>query len=113
MFGLFKKSLTWGELEFLFKTSACAVFKADTSTPSRLEEYMTVLLEKGNYKLTQTQRSALLTAYSTVAVSIDLRNAFKDCNLPTGELDAKKFTALQENLSRNLIWFRDAPTFRP
>ncbi len=108
MFGMFKKSLTWGELEFLFKTSACEVFKDDAAASWRLEDYMTTLLEMGNYKLTQNQRSTLLAACSTVGVSSSLRLAFKDCNLPTGELDAKKFAALQEKLGENLVRFRES-----
>ena len=110
MFGLFKKSLAWGELEFLFKTSACTVFKEKSPTSQQLDEYIGLVLESGNYKLTPEQRSVLISACTTVSLSSNLRSAFKDCNLPTGELDAKRFAALQEMLGQNLIWFRDTPT---
>jgi len=113
MFGLFKKSIAWDDLEFLFKTSACEIFKNDIDASELdLRRRVDAVLNRGNFKITPAQISMLETAYMTVAMSRDLRVAFNGAVYPDGQLNTERYAQLQAELNKRLIYFRDAPTLK-
>ena len=108
MFGFLKKSVEWGELEFIFKIAACAVYGSNLESDAILvRQSVDTAIRKGGYKISVNQRSSLEAAYATLDISRELREAFKSCALPDGQIDAKRFIALNDLLAKHFILFRD------
>lgn len=106
MFGLSKKALNGGELEFLFITAACTVMRTSGALSAQdLRDYLDATLVKGGYKLNNGQHSVVEAGYATLALSSDLQNLIKQCNKSDGSLDAAVFLKIKDALARMMIRF--------
>jgi len=89
MFGLFKKSVSAPDLEFLFLLAAIDAVETGAPT-SRLceliEKLLNCTLEEGRLKLSEYQWGGVRAAASRVAIDSRLRDLLKNCRGEGGDL---------------------------
>ena len=111
MFGIFKKSMDWGQLEFLFKMAACDVVRQNGgATLAQLESTLDLWLSKGNYKLTPDQKQVVGLGQLVIARSPDLQAMLDKCHNSDGSINDRAFAKVSEELNGGFVFFRNQPT---
>ena len=91
---------------FLKPQPACSVYKLE---PNANSSAVALTIEKtlshGGYRKSSEQNETLATAYTVLDMSSELREAIKGCNLPSNEIDARRFAELSDLLRKHMIFF--------
>ena len=111
MFGLFKKEISWQDLEFIFIVSAAEVYQELplTMPAKNINAVIQKTLNAGNIKLTSAQQNAVEMG-SMAMQRGSLKEYLQKAVSSDGSLDEAGVIKLIEVMPSHGIFFRDAPT---
>ncbi len=112
MFGLFKKEMGWGDVEFVFILSSAEMYKRLSSamTPDSIMGKINETLKLGKIRLNPAQEKAVLSACTVMTLSSDLRDSLKKVTNNDGSINELAYAKFAKDLPSHGIFFRDTPT---
>jgi hypothetical protein len=112
MFGLFKKEISWKDLEFIFIVNAIGVYKdlPPTMFVSEVNDKIQKILEAKKFKLTIAQKNTLQTACVTLQMSEELQKILKNAITREGSLVQSEVNKLIDSMPKFGIFFCDTPS---
>jgi hypothetical protein len=111
MFGLFKKEISWQDLEFIFIVSAAEVYQELplTMPAKNINAVIQKTLNAGDIKLTSAQENAVEMG-SMAMQRGSLKEYLQKAVSSDGSLDEAGVIKLIEVMPSHGIFFRDTPT---
>lgn len=112
MFGLFKKEISWQDLEFIFIVSAAEVYQELplTMPAKNINAVIQKTLNAGNIKLTSAQQNIVETASMAIQLNASLKECLQKVVSRDGSLDESGVLKLIKIMPSHGIFFRDTPT---
>ena len=109
---MFKKEISWADLEFMFIVSAAEVYqKLPLTMPAEnINAVIQKTLKAGNIKLTSTQQNAVETGSMAMQLKGSLKEYLQKAVSRDGSLDEAGVLKLIEVMPSHGIFFKDAPT---